>query len=87
MKGYVYILKDDNGRFYIGSSRKPMERYEKHMSGSVFTTHRMKNPKIVFIQEFDSYKAANKIEKKLKGLKRKDYIEKILKDGYIKMKA
>ncbi|MEK7116959.1 MAG: GIY-YIG nuclease family protein [Patescibacteria group bacterium] len=85
MKGYVYILKDDNGKFYIGSSKNTDERYKRHLSGFVFTTHRMKNPKIVLVQEYDSIEVAIKIERKLKKLKRKDYIEKIVKDGYIKV--
>lgn len=85
MKGYVYILEDDNNRYYIGSSTKPIDRYKRHLSGFVFTTHRMKNPKLVFTQEYDSIEKAIKIERRLKRLKRKDYIEKIIKDGYIKM--
>jgi len=83
MKGYLYILEDDNGRYYIGSSSKPLERYKRHLSGLVYTTHRMKNPKIVLVHECDSMKEAIKIERKIKKLKRGDYIEKMVKDGYI----
>ncbi len=86
MKGYVYILEDENGKYYIGSSKNVEKRYKRHVSGFVYTTHRMKNPKIVFLQEYDSIKDAVSIEKKLKKLKRKDYIEKIVKEGYIKLK-
>ena len=46
----------------------------------------MKNPQRVFCQEFPTIEEAKKVELKLKKLKRKDYIEKIVKDGYIKMK-
>ena len=45
----------------------------------------MKNPELVFKQEFDSLETARKIERKIKNLKRKDYIEKIINDGYIKI--
>lgn len=86
MKGYVYILEDDSHQYYIGSSSKPMERYKRHLSGFVHTTHRMKNPKLIFTQEFTTIQEAKKIELRIKKLKRKDYIEKIIKDGYIKMK-
>lgn len=86
MTGYVYILKDDNHRYYIGSTANPPQRYKRHLSGFVFTTHRMKNPKMVLCQEFNSIEEAKKIELRLKKLKRKDYIDKIVKDGYIKMK-
>jgi predicted GIY-YIG superfamily endonuclease len=86
MKGFVYILEDDNHKYYIGSSTKPIERYERHLSGFVYTTHRMKNPKLIFIQEFPTILEAKRIELKLKKLKRKDYLTKIIKDGHIKMK-
>jgi predicted GIY-YIG superfamily endonuclease len=85
MKGYIYILEDDNGKYYVGSSTKPLERYKRHLSGFVYTTHRMKNPKIALVQEFESIEEAIKIERKIKKLKRRDYIEKMVKDGYITM--
>jgi predicted GIY-YIG superfamily endonuclease len=86
MPGFVYILKDEEGKYYISSSINVGVRYKRHLSGSVFTTHRMKKPIIVFQQEFDTIQSAKKIESRLKKLKRKDYIDKIIKDGYIKMK-
>jgi len=87
MKGFVYILEDDGHMYYIGCSIEPTERYKRHMSGFVYTTHRMKNPKLVFTQEFETIQIAKKIERRLKRLKRKDYIKKIVEDGYIKMKV
>ena len=84
--GFVYILEDDRQAFYIGSTTNPPERYKRHLSGFVFTTHRMKNPKMVFCQEYPSIQDAKRIELKLKKRKRKDYIKKIIIDGFIKMK-
>ena len=86
MKGFVYILEDDLGKYYIGSTTDPYERYKRHLSGFVYTTHRMKNPRMILCQEFPHISDAKRIELKLKALKRKDYITKIVKDGYIKMK-
>lgn len=40
---------------------------------------------LVFSQMFDTLEEARRIEIKLKHLKRKDYIEKIIKEGYIKI--
>ncbi len=85
MIGYVYILEDDNSMYYIGSSTEPDIRFNRHLSGWVHTTARMKNPRRVFLQEFETIKKAKKIELKLKKLKRKDYIKRIIQDGYIKM--
>ena len=46
----------------------------------------MKEPILVFSQEYKELRQARKIERKIKELKRKDYIEKIIDDGYIKMR-
>jgi len=45
----------------------------------------MINPVIVLTQEYKTLECARKVERKLKKLKRKDYVEKMVKDGYIKM--
>ncbi len=86
MPGFVYILRDDFGKYYIGSTENVDVRYKKHLSGSVYTTRRMKNPRIALRQEYSTIEEAKKVEWKLKKLKRKDYIEKIVKDGMIKIK-
>ncbi len=86
MNGFVYILVDDNNKYYIGSTSNIHKRFKRHLSGFVYTTHRMKNPKLALCQEFETIEMARKIELRLKKLKRKDYIEKILKDGVINMK-
>lgn len=87
MTGYVYILKDDDDKYYIGSSKDVSARFERHLSGLVYSTHRMNNPRIVLTQEYPTIKEARKIELRLKKLKRKDYIQKIVSDRFIKMKA
>ena len=40
---------------------------------------------LALVQEYDSIEIARKIERKIKNMKRKDYIEKMVKDGYIKL--
>jgi predicted GIY-YIG superfamily endonuclease len=42
--------------------------------------------KMVFKQEYSTLGEARKIETKLKKLKRRDYIRKIVEDGFIKMR-
>jgi putative endonuclease len=85
MKAFVYILKDDNGRFYIGSTPDLDKRIRRHELGYTQTTRNMKNPKLVLKQDVGSLAIARRIESRLKKLKRKDYIEKIVADGYIKI--
>lgn len=84
--GYVYILKNSKGNFYIGSTTDLKRRISQHYYGHTYSTKRMKDLVMVFSQKSDSLKVARNIECRLKKLKRKDYIEKIIKDGYIKMK-
>ena len=86
MPGFVYILEDDQHRYYIGSSEDIRKRYNAHLKGEVYTSRRMKNVKIALQQEYPTIQIAKKIELKLKKLKRRDYITKIIQDGYIKMK-
>jgi len=84
-KGYVYILKSENGKFYIGSTDEPRRRSKQHSLGHTQTTRNMHNFRPVLIQEYDSLESARKIERKIKNLKRKDYIEKMVREGYIRL--
>lgn len=85
MKYYVYILKNEAGKFYVGSTNNLERRIKQHLYGHSQTTKAMRNPKLVLAQEYSSLQTARKIERKIKKLKRKDYIEKMIKNGYIKM--
>ena len=86
MNPCVYILKDSNGAFYIGSTDNLERRIKQHSAGHTQTTKRMSNPTLVLKQDYSTLLEARRIENKLKKLKRKDYIENIIRDGYIKMK-
>lgn len=81
---HVYILKSENGTFYIGSTDNLERRLKQHASGQTQTTRQKKIYKLVFEQKFSTLANARKIEKRIKKWKRKDYIEKIIQDGYIK---
>jgi putative endonuclease len=85
MKGYVYILENSDHKFYIGSTNDLNRRFKQHNSGHTYSTKRMGELNLVFSQIFDTLEEARKVELRLKKLKRKDYIEKIIKDGCIKM--
>lgn len=83
---YVYILKSErNNKYYIGSTENYIRRVKQHKSGNVTFTRNIRPIKLVLVQEYSDIVTARKIEKRLKKLKRKDYIDKIVKDGYIRM--
>jgi predicted GIY-YIG superfamily endonuclease len=83
---WVYILKTGVGKYYIGSSSNLSVRLRHHLGGYTPSTKRLKVTSLALAQKYDSLKDALVIELRLKKLKRKDCIEKILQDGYIKIK-
>ena len=82
---YVYILKSDSGRYYIGSTLNLSARLRHHRNGFTPSTKKLGQMSLVLKQEYLTLQEARFIETKLKRLKRKDYIEKIVRDGIIKM--
>ena len=82
----VYILADKSGKFYVGSTDNLKRRLHQHDLGHTQTTRNMQFLKLVLKQNYPSLEIARKIERKVKKLKRKDYIEKMIKEGYIKLK-
>ncbi|EKD56396.1 MAG: hypothetical protein ACD_58C00204G0001 [uncultured bacterium] len=83
MPGYLYILQSNDGKYYVGSTNDVNRRLKQHQSGHTHSTKRMKDLKLVFSQEFLTLKNARQIEKKIKSWKRKDFIDKIIRDGRI----
>jgi len=81
----VYILKSKSGRFYVGSTDNLERRLHQHALGHTQTTHNMKSCVLVLKQHYPSLEVARKIERKIKQLKRKDYVEKMVREGYIKL--
>jgi putative endonuclease len=82
---WVYILKNSNEKYYIGSAVDLKLRMKQHNGGHTHSTARMGELQLASSQEFDTLKEARYIEKRLKKFKRHDYIEKVVKDGYVKI--
>ncbi len=83
--GYVYILKNEKEKYYIGSTTDIKRRMKQHEEGHTPSTHRMGKLELVLLQKFKTLRDARYIELRLKKLKRHDYIDKIVKDGTIKI--
>ncbi len=82
----VYILKSlRDGRYYVGSTVDLGNRLKHHLGGYTPSTRRFGEIKLVFSQNYPTLKQARQIERKLKKLKRKDYISKVIEDGFIRM--
>jgi len=82
---FVYIIQSvNNGRFYIGSTTNIERRFKEHQQGKHHSSKRFPNPQLVFKQEFININVARKVESRLKSFKRRDFIEKIIKDGQVR---
>jgi putative endonuclease len=82
---FVYILKSDSGKYYVGSTLDIISRLKHHLGGHTPSTSKMGKLSMAFSQEYQTLKEARQIELRLKKLKRKDFIEKIIKEGKIKI--
>lgn len=86
MKSYVYILYfSESDRFYVGSTDDLTRRLNQHENGHTHSTKRLGKFNVAFTQEFDSLRKARTIEAKIKSWKRRDFIEKIIRDRHIKI--
>jgi len=85
---YVYILKSKNNDFYyIGATSNIGNRLQKHNKGKVISTKGYLPFDLIFKQEYENILIAKKVEKRIKKLKRKDYLKKIINDGIIRLKV
>lgn len=82
----VYILQSlANGRFYVGSTNDLNRRIAEHNAGKTKSLQYLRPLQLVFHQEYQTLEQARRIEYKLKKLKSKVIIERIIKEGFIKL--
>ena len=63
----VYILKDENGKFYKGLANNLSRRLKEHRSGHTRTTSRMNNLSVVYTEEYQDLATARRRELYLKS--------------------
>jgi putative endonuclease len=75
MPFFVYILQNNEGRFYIGQTSNLVARLIRHNQGKVTWTKSRGPWKLAFSQQFSSRSEAMAEESLLKKLKSKKAIE------------
>ena len=73
MNYFVYILKNESGRFYIGVSEDVEVRLKQHNDGISKWTAKYRPWKIVWSREFESLGEARKYENQLKKSRKRLY--------------
>ena len=84
---WLYVLQTKSGKYYVGSTDDLKARVAHHLGGHTPSTLRLGAEKLVLSQEYATLAEARQVERRIKALKRKDYVEKMVKDGYIKLSS
>ncbi len=71
MPFFVYILRNPEGRYYIGQTSDIQLRLQRHNTGRVFWTKRHRPWELVHSDQFETRSEAMAQEKRLKRLKSK----------------
>ncbi len=72
MKGYMYILKCANGKYYTGSTKNLERRLAQHQAGEGANFTRKNCPvELVYYEEFERIDEAFSREKQVQGWSRK----------------
>jgi len=74
----VYVLRDENGKLYKGLTNDLKRRTGEHFSGHTQTTRRMKNSRVVYKEEYDTFLEARKRELYLKSAAGRRFLKKKL---------
>ncbi len=78
MAFFAYILRNLEGRFYIGQTSDLELRLQRHNEGRVFWTKGRGPWSLVYTEEFPSRPGAIGREKELKALKSKEELRKLM---------
>ncbi|MDP2691256.1 MAG: GIY-YIG nuclease family protein [bacterium] len=72
---WAYVLKNNEGRTYIGHTSDLVSRVEGHHNGESYWTSRYENWELVYFESLPSRAAAMKREKEFKSGKGRDELK------------
>ena len=76
----VYLLVCDDGSYYTGYTNNVTSRLEKHRTGRGARYTRMHKPKkVVYVEEFNTRRAATRREQQIKALSHREKHELVSK--------
>ena len=79
---FVYILEaEESKRFYIGQTKNLDERVKRHNKGYNLSTRAYIPWKLKWWKEFETRSEAVKTERKLKGIKKRERLEKVVREN------
>jgi len=78
---YTYILKNDEGKHYVGHTNSLEDRLKRHNCGQVRSTKNKGTWKIIHTESFPSKKEAYKRERQIKSFKGGKAFKKLLLEG------
>ena len=72
----VYVIQDSFGKLYKGFTNNLKRRLREHNAGHTITTSRMKDLKVVYTEEYDSFDKARVRELYLKSAAGRRFLHK-----------
>jgi len=64
---YVYLLKDDRSKYYVGSTKNLKRRLDEHIDGEILSTKNCSNIELIWYSAFNAKQKALNFEKYLKS--------------------
>ena len=80
MKSYFYILECHDKSYYYGSTTDISKRLQYHQSGRVNSTKSKLTVKLLYQEQYNSYKKANQREYQVKLWKNRARVDKLIED-------
>lgn len=81
MAYFVYVLRNSEGRYYIGQTSNPERRLKRHNQGAVLWTKSRGPWEMVHREQFETRREAIAGERRLKRLKNRKSLERFIAHG------